>query len=234
MFLSLLSKNRKGTPSICGRVFSTKRDVAHSIFFDNDPAAGQMDPSQVKIPYLRDEVKQEMYAKYMEDQVKNSFESLSKQYKSTLIRTKAVIYLMKKRNDIISRDEATLWKLSGISEEDCPAPKISAEPVFTVPPIFEKFYVHYSSSSSQAAEKPTLSAAIAAYNETCTNDSLHIKLGDKDAQKMLQIIESHNSRRKAHEVGDNYYTLALTKACFAMLSYYVMGYGCRPISKKWT
>jgi len=184
-------------------MFSTKRDVAHSYFFDNDPAAGQMDPSEVKIPYLRDEVKQEMYAKYMEDQVKYSFERLSKQYKATLIRTKAVIYLMKKRNDVISRDEATLWKLSGISEEDCPAPRISAKPVFTVPPIFEKFYAYY---SSQAAEKPALTAAIAAYNESCTDDSQHIKLGEKDAQQMLQIIESHNSRRKAHEVRTLLYT----------------------------
>ena len=209
MFLSLLCTNAKwrGVASrvrfIYGREFSAQRDVAHSIFFDNEPDAGQLDPSEVKIPYLRDEVKQEMYAKYMEDQVKYSFERLSKQYKATLIRTKAVIYLMKKRNDLISRDEATLWKLSGISEEDCPAPTISAKPVFTVPPIFEKFYAYY---SSQAAEKPALTAAIAAYNESCTDDSQHIKLGDKDAQQMLQIIESHNSRRKAHEVRTLLYT----------------------------
>jgi len=203
MFMSLLNNNAK-SGAIANRVrfiyrrgLSTERDVAHSIFYNNNPAAGQLDPSLVKIPYLQDEVKQEMYAKYMEDQVKYSFKNLSKQYKTCMMRTKAVIYLMKKRNDMISRDEAILWKMSGADEEDRPTPTVSAKPDFTVPPIFERFYAYY---AAQSAEKPVLRAAITAYNETLDDDSTHIKLSDKEAQQMLQIIECHNSSKKAHEV----------------------------------
>ena len=177
MFLSLFHK--KGGTSIARmcfnyrRTFAVERDIRHSVYFENDPASGELDPADVMIPYLHNEVKHEMYAKYMEDQIKYSFENLSKQYKASL---SSDIF-----DEVISRDEAILWKLSGTSEEDRPVSIISAKPAFRIPPIVE----------AQSTEKPTLGASIAAYNESCNDESWHIKLKDNDAQQMVQIIESH-------------------------------------------
>ena len=55
------------------------------------------DPKALKVPYLRDSVREEMYARHMSDPQEWSFTRLSQAYRSSLMRTKAVVLLMHKR-----------------------------------------------------------------------------------------------------------------------------------------
>lgn len=60
----------------------------------------QMDPSGVKIAYLHDHVRVEMYNLHKSDPVEWSEEALSKHFGASLTRTRAVLILMKRREEL--------------------------------------------------------------------------------------------------------------------------------------
>lgn len=62
-----------------------------------------VDPKAVKIPILLEETKIEMYKKYKHDPVNWSIQSLSNHYGTSLERTRAVIFLMQKRDEEIAK-----------------------------------------------------------------------------------------------------------------------------------
>src|SRR5687767_14293387 len=75
--------------SLC-RTFSAvqRKDLPYMVVDEEDE---DDDVENIKIPILKDEIRQEMFEKYMQDQEQWSFNNLSKQYGTSLIRTKAVI-----------------------------------------------------------------------------------------------------------------------------------------------
>jgi len=62
------------------------------------------DPSDVKIPYLKDEKRQEMFSLHIDDPERWSIQKLSQHYGTSLERTSAVIFLMQSRHDLIMGD----------------------------------------------------------------------------------------------------------------------------------
>lgn len=62
-----------------------------------------VDPAAIKLPLLLEETKLEMYKKYKDDPINWSIEKLSNHYHTSLERTRAVIYLMQKRDEEISK-----------------------------------------------------------------------------------------------------------------------------------
>lgn len=65
--------------------------------------SGGVDPSLVKIPLLLEETKVEMYKKHKHDPINWSIDKLSNHYRTSLERTRAVIFLMQKRDEEIAK-----------------------------------------------------------------------------------------------------------------------------------
>ena len=57
--------------------------------------------SQIKVPFLSEKLKQEMYSKHKQDGEEWNVTALSKQYGTSIERTKAVLYLLKRREDFM-------------------------------------------------------------------------------------------------------------------------------------
>ena len=62
-----------------------------------DTNVRSVSPSQIKIPFLSENVKQEMYRKHTQDSEEWTVGALSKQYGTSTERTKAVLFLMRRR-----------------------------------------------------------------------------------------------------------------------------------------
>lgn len=85
------------------------KQTSTSIYFDepeykvsSDPI---LDPKFIRVPYLRDSTKQEIYQKYKNDPIKWSSKILAQTYGATETRIKAVIYLMKFREEMMTKKE---------------------------------------------------------------------------------------------------------------------------------
>ena len=57
-------------------------------------------PSEIKVPYFSEKLKQEMYAKYKQDPEQWNITALSKAYGTSMERTKAVLFLLEKREQL--------------------------------------------------------------------------------------------------------------------------------------
>eukprot|EP01035_Chromulina_nebulosa_P019184 gene19184-25030_t len=80
-------------------ISESRDDPEHGVGIDD-----AMDPQDVSVPYLRDNVRMEIYNKYKEDSNIWTFKKLSETYKCSEIRIKAVIQLMKIREDMIKEN----------------------------------------------------------------------------------------------------------------------------------
>ena len=59
-----------------------------------------VDAADVKVPYVPDNIRQEIFEKFKANPVDNMFIKLAQEYRMTVIRCKAVIYLMKTRENM--------------------------------------------------------------------------------------------------------------------------------------
>lgn len=153
------------------------------------------DASHIKVNVLKDEVRQEMYLRYMEDQEKWSFENLSTTYGSSLIRTKAVIYLMQKRHELISQDEDKLYTLLEMENpnkiENSTLSKFKVVPKLNPPAVLASLYAKH-----QDDVAVPLSVLISAYNESLSPEGGKpaLIISEPDLKKAFQIIKSHLTR----------------------------------------
>lgn len=91
-------------------------------------------PSQIKVPYLSERLKQEMYGKHKQDSETWSVGALSKQYGTSMERTKAVLFLMRRREefmkekgfDIIPKDWYELYEKFKVLGDDAAATSSSS------------------------------------------------------------------------------------------------------------
>jgi len=170
---------------------TTYKDIPHMVSFEPD-----MDPSTVKVNILKDEIRQEMYLKYMEDQEKYSFENLSVEYGTSLIRTKAVVYLMQKRHELITQAEADLYAMleeeppknensSGIS-------KFKLTPKLNPPPVLASLFAKHREDKTVP-----LSVLISAYNETnATDEKPPLMLSEEKLKEAFRLLAHHGSRAR--------------------------------------
>lgn len=153
-----------------------------------------MDPSTIKVNILKDEIRQEMYLKYMEDQEKHSFENLSVEYGTSLIRTKAVVYLMQKRHELITQAEAELYAML---EEEPPknenaTNKFKLAPKLNPPPVLASLFAKHREDKTVP-----LSVLISAYNETnATEEKPPLTLSEEKLKEAFRLLAHHGSRAR--------------------------------------
>ena len=94
------------------------------------------DSSEVKVPYLAEKSKIEMYKRHKQDPVKWSISRLSQQYGATLDRTKAILFLMRKREEVMTKEK-----------------------VLDIPAAWHEIYERYSAPPPPAAAAPKAAAA---------------------------------------------------------------------------
>lgn len=159
------------------------------------------DPALIKIPFMRDEVRQEMFKKYMSDRNTWSIENLAKQYGTSLIRTQAIVLLMQRRHDMISNDEQ---RLKGLLDESVASDMESSkgkevqdlkiQPVLNVPPELEKLYAKH-----QEDKTVSLELLISSYNDNLSesgDEAKRLVLGEKELKEAFQIITKHARRQE--------------------------------------
>jgi hypothetical protein len=158
----------------------------------------EADPSTIKVPVLRDAVKQEMFLKYMGNQEQWSLENLAKAYGTSLIRTKAVILLMQRRHAMIVGDEKRLRDLleDGNNVEEKASSDVSAlrvRPDFTVPAPLKALYAKHLEDKTVAMD-----VLISSYNETVSevDGGTRVSIGEKDLKTAFSIIARHAQRRE--------------------------------------
>lgn len=153
------------------------------------------DASHIRVNLLKDEVRQEMYLKYMEDPEKWSFENLSTAYGSSLIRTKAVIYLMQKRHEMISQDEDKLYALLEMENpnkiEGSTLSKFKVVPKMDPPPVLASLYAKHLDDVAVP-----LSVLISAYNESLSPEGGKpaLILSEQELKAAFRILKSHLTR----------------------------------------
>lgn len=153
------------------------------------------DASDIRVNLLKDEVRQEMYLRYMEDQEKWSFEKLSTAYGSSLIRTKAVIYLMQKRHEMISQDEDKLYALLEMENpnkiENSTLSKFKVVPKLNAPPVLASLYTKHLDDTAVP-----LSVLISAYNESLSPEGGKpaLLISEQELKAAFRVIKSHLTR----------------------------------------
>jgi hypothetical protein len=66
-----------------------------------------MNPAEIKVPYLQENQRKDIYQKYKEDPVAWSPAKLAEKYQASEMRVKAVIYLMQKREELMEKNQVT-------------------------------------------------------------------------------------------------------------------------------
>eukprot|EP01038_Epipyxis_sp_PR26KG_P015150 gene15150-20407_t len=62
-----------------------------------------VEPDEVKVPWINEETRKEMYNKYESDPVTWSIKNLALHYSASLVRVKAIVYLMEKRKKLMEQ-----------------------------------------------------------------------------------------------------------------------------------
>lgn len=181
---AILKRNISDLPHMVQ--FRTKKGKKSKIQ-DKNKGKGKGKGKNLKIPFLADDEKQEIYMKYMEDQQLYSFRNLSQEYGTSLERTKAIVLLMKQRNDLISRDQLILLKYDNPDYNEKPV--VSGEPFLDVPDKFMDLHLIYKNDITISIEN-----LLKIYNENCETEEAHIKLEEAQVKEILEIIEDHEHR----------------------------------------
>lgn len=61
-----------------------------------------VDPALIRVPYLPDSTRMEIYAKFKQNPVESTFAKLAQEYRMSLTRCKAVVYLMRTREEMMT------------------------------------------------------------------------------------------------------------------------------------
>lgn len=174
------------------------KDLEYAVDDNVDP-----DFSTVKVPYLHDEKRQEMYKIYMQDPSEATFENLSKKYGTSLIRTKAVILLMSKRHAMISEDEAKLHALvQGADGSVAPASaegaiqSIKVAPTLNAPQVLKDLYVKHVEDQSVP-----LGLLLTSYNEAISEEQAgrRLTMKEEELRQAFRIMSRHAIRQENME-----------------------------------
>lgn len=96
---------------------------------------GWMDADDIKIPYLSEEDREEIYELYLDDPVENSFAELSMEYSVSEARIRAIVYLMRNREAMQRKigvweekaHELEIWKAHQTNPEENTIEKLAED-----------------------------------------------------------------------------------------------------------
>lgn len=86
--------------SSCVRAGAAYKEPGHAV-----DTSADVSPKDVKVPYLSDNTRVEMYKRHKADPQQWSISKLSQHYGATLDRTKAVLFLMQKREELMVKEK---------------------------------------------------------------------------------------------------------------------------------
>eukprot|EP01031_Cornospumella_fuschlensis_P039799 gene39799-48456_t len=140
----------------------------------------EVDPKDVKIPYMKDVVKQEIYAKHITNPKHWSIHALAKEYSASKDRVKAIVLLMHERCGLMR----TLGLLIDI-EQSGKIPKLKVR----VPKIWQALYDRH-----MAAPEESLSKLLTDYNASVTADEDKASMNEEELKNVLDNVKDHHRR----------------------------------------
>lgn len=165
-----------------------------------DPEA-LVDINKVKVTYIKDREKQQIYARFRSDPTKWDIKALSNFYSMSEERVQAIIYLMHSRFtmmekkglkiNIISNEEnvdesMNVEALIAAGEEiTLPGPKVVVE----IPEIWRLLYSLHKEDSSK-----DLGALLEGYNQNQPDEALKAHISVDEVKKIFEELKDHEAR----------------------------------------
>lgn len=140
----------------------------------------EVDPKDVKIPYMKDIIKQEIYAKHITNPKNWPIPTLAKEYSASKDRVKAIVLLMHER--------CSLMRALGLQvdiEQSGKIPKLKVR----VPKVWQTLYDRHIATP----EEP-LSKILADYNASVTVEEDKATMNEEQLKKMLEDVKDHHRR----------------------------------------
>lgn len=139
-----------------------------------------VDPKDVKIPYMKDVIKQEIYAKHITNPKSWPITALATEYSASKDRVKAIVLLMHER--------CGLMRSLGLQVDIEQAGKIPKLKV-RVPKVWQALYDRHIATP----EEP-LSKLLADYNASVTVDDDKANMNEEQLKKVLEDVKDHHRR----------------------------------------
>ena len=193
----------KDTLSVCRLASTLSNEPAYMVREDD-----KADPAGVKLPYLSEKMRADIFLKYKSNPATWSVNKLAEKYGASLDRIKAVIFLMDKRCKVLESD---LRKLAPFVEDPdilCAGPFETAEsllhPVFPVPPLLSQVYAVY-----LADRTVDLEVLVGQYN-TLLAEQKHQHANSTGFKKLVQRSGDTDAQSDSDKLGPG--ALALKEA----------------------
>jgi adenylate kinase family enzyme len=171
-----------GQKPVCGPVVTLPRCCAFSTAAAKEPpfivrSDDDVDPSTIKIPYLEDRIRQEIYVRHMTHPDQWDVNRLSQRYNTSLERTKAVIVLMHGRYEMMRNMGFTVNLHDSLGT-------ISVE----IPAEWQGLYDKYKEDTTKSMEQ-----ILQLYNESVP-ETKQLKMTGKKAQEIVNNLIDHERR----------------------------------------
>lgn len=169
----------------------------HMVREDNDA-----DPSTISVPYLTDNVREDIYRKFVSGAGGEwTVDNIAQHYNTSIQRVKGVIFLMDNRRKMLLNDSKALADLCKTGDNDIGYKSIETtpnllDPQLVVPPILKQVYSIYKHDP-----ETTFAVLVEEYNKIAAENSApNLTSGEDYGEKVLSeafgIIESHERRAK--------------------------------------
>jgi hypothetical protein len=178
--------------SVVSRGFANRAELPFQV---SDRSAD--DPANIKIPYMKDHKRQEMYLMHMQNPEENTIETLSKLYGTSLERTTAIIFLMRKRHEFIAADVEKIKAFFPSGEASSSSSEVQyVTPGLDVPaPLMKLYNTHLADASTPIAD------LLAAHNASCAEkDEAGLGgISEEQLKDLFAIVKKHGFRHAAQD-----------------------------------
>jgi hypothetical protein len=178
------------------RQFSTLDEPEYVV----DPDA-LVDLTKVKVTYVKDMEKQQIYARFRQDPLKWSVKAISNFYSMSEDRVQAIIYLMHTRFTMM---EEKGLKVTIVPHEDNPEEPINVEAILAAgeditlpgPSVFveiPEIWRHIFAMHKEEPEKD-LGEILSTYNHNQAEEALKARMSVEELKKILENLKDHEAR----------------------------------------
>lgn len=183
-----------------------ERDVLEGGDDEDDEDEGpDLRPDQIKVTYVFDDEKQEIYARFMLDPVKWDVKALSQHYGMSFERAQAIVYLMNERFELMksyglqvsihpgedkyAAEDMTDDELEDLLRGNEPFVYDGPYVEVTIPPVWKSLFdLHKVDQAKDLAE------LIEEYNKTTDVEDLKATMTVDELKTILQNLKDHEAR----------------------------------------
>lgn len=146
---------------------------------------GSLAAKHVKIPYLTEAQKKDIYCMFMTKPEKWTFTALAQRYRANVERIRAVVHLMHTRCDLMRKLGLGVRIVSSSNPHD--PPQLSVE----IPKLSKALYdLHMAESALSTAD------LLAKFNETATSEADKLHISEAEAAQILSNLKDHFRREQ--------------------------------------